>query len=82
MDYINNIYDYKTMEVRACSGQKTHRAIICQGLAKINHSVTIDAIADHHSTLELHILTDIYGEDYMTNTNLSLLAQKCTPIYP
>ena len=75
MDYINNIYDYKTMEVRACSGQKTHRAIICQGLAKINHSVTIDAIAEHHSTLELHILTDIYGEDYI-NYDINVTAEQ------
>lgn len=85
MEYINNIYDCKTLNVRSYSSLKLHRAIIGQCItlqvtkypdqpwlttAKfvptkpgVNHSVTINAIAEHHSELELHIFNDIDSED-------------------
>ena len=97
MEYINNIYDYKTTEVRAYSGLETHRAIIGQGLRlKVtkypdqpwlttaqfersepgtSHSVKINAIAEHHSTLELHIFTDTYSEDSI-NYDIYLTAEQ------
>ena len=97
MEYINNIYDYKTTEIRAYSGLKTHRAIIGQGLTLkatqypdkpwlttaqfektepgVNHSVKIDAIAEPHSTLELHIFTGTNSEDSI-NYDINVTAEQ------
>ena len=75
MEYINNIYDYKTTEIRACSGQATRRAIIGKGLTSTKHSVQIDAIAEHHSTLELHIFTDAHSEGSI-NYDINVTAEQ------
>ena len=80
MEYINNIYDYKTTEVRACSGQKTHRAILATAQSErtesaTSHSVNINAIAEPNSTLELHIFTDTYSEDSI-NYDINVTAEQ------